>query len=125
MDKGFGLVRRASRNFELARRYRKEGDVAVATLLYNKAVSGVMRALYLNKTGKSAPQGVSIGYLASRTEIPVEVEQYIASVMETDDEKEEVESMALGDVEQRRSRMESSLLYIDGLVKRLLDSVMV
>jgi HEPN domain-containing protein len=125
MNKGFGLVKGASKNFELARRYKKEGDVAVATLLYNKAVSGVMRAIYLNKTGKSAPTGASIGYLASKTELPIEVEQYIASVMETGNEEEELEALALGDAEQRKSRTESSLLYIDGLVKRLLDNAMV
>ena len=40
------LIKGANKNLELARKYRSRGDIAVATLLYNKAIAGVMGALY-------------------------------------------------------------------------------
>lgn len=123
MDKkGLGLIKSASRNLELARRYRKEGNLDVASLLYNKAVEATLRALYLRKTGKGAPARASLGYLASRSDIPAEVVGYIESMAEPADEMEEIGRMEAEEVYPKSGgRIETTLLYLDGLSKRLLD----
>ena len=121
MKRDWNLIKGAKRNFELARRYRSAGNSAVATLLYSKAVQGVLRALYLRRNGRDAPEEASLGYLASRTSIPEEVEDYIVSVMEPEESGGELELMEISEPYVRRGRFENSLLYLDGLTKRLLD----
>jgi HEPN domain-containing protein len=118
MGNGKGLIDGASKNLELARKYKSSGDIAVATLLYNKAISGVMRALYFRKTGRHAPVDASVEYLSSKASLPDEVEEYIRSVMETESVEEQIESI---EVAETYSGGSGKLLYLDGLVKRLLD----
>jgi hypothetical protein len=113
------LIKGANRNLELARKYRNRGDIAVATLLYNKAISGVMHALYVRKTGRSAPPDATVQYLSSKANLPDEVGEYIRSVMETESNEEEMESIELA--ETAGLKTEGRLLYLDGLIKRLLD----
>ncbi len=120
MKRDWDLIRGASRNLELARRYRSRGDVAVATLLYNKAISGMMRALYFRRTGRHAPPDASLGYMSSRAGLPDEVDEYIRSVMETESPEEGIESIEAVEAQAGR-REEGKLLYLDGLIKRLLD----
>lgn len=122
MKRGFGLVKKARENLELARKNRGDGNAAVAALLYAKAVDGIMRAIYLDKTGRSAPLNASVEFLASKTALPIDAEEYISSVMETEDQREEIESMDVDVSHSRRRKTESTLLYLDGLAKRLLDS---
>jgi HEPN domain-containing protein len=118
MGKETDLIKGASMNLELARRYRSKGDIAVATLLYNKAISGVMRALYKRKTGRSAPTEASLEYLSSKASLPEEVAEYVRSVMEPETEAEELESL---EIKETYSGGSGKLLYMDGLIKRLLD----
>ena len=118
MKKGWDHIRTAERDLELARRYRSRGDIAVATLLYNKAISGVMKALYYRKTGRHAPPDASLEYLSSRASLPDEVEEYVRSVMEPETEAEELQSLEVTDTYSGGS---GRLLYLDGLIKRLLD----
>jgi HEPN domain-containing protein len=118
MGKDSELIRGASKNLELARKYRSTGDVAVATLLYNKAISGVMHALYLRKTGRRAPPDASLEYLSSRASLPDEVDEYVRSVMEPETEEEGIEAMEVTETYRGGS---GRLLYMDGLIQRLLD----
>jgi HEPN domain-containing protein len=118
MGKERDLIKGASENLELARRYRSRGDIAVATLLYNKAISGVMRALYHRKTGRTAPPDASLEYLSSRASLPEEVGEYVRSVMEPETEEEELDSL---EVKETYTGGGGKLLYLDGLIKRLLD----
>ena len=108
----------AEKDLELARKYRSKGDIAVATLLYNKAISGVMRTLYHRKTGRQAPPDASLEYLSSKASLPDEVEEYVRSVMEPETVEEELESM---EVKETYLGGSGKLLYMDGLIKRLLD----
>ncbi len=118
MAKGWDHIRAAQKDLELARRYRSRGDIAVATLLYNKAISGVMRALYYRKTGRNAPPDASVEYLSSKASLPDEVAEYVRSVMEPENEAEELASM---EVTETYGGGNGKLLYLDGLIKRLLD----
>jgi HEPN domain-containing protein len=118
MRRDWDLIRGANKNLELARKYRSRGDIAVATLLYNKAIAGVMRALYYRKTGRNAPPDASVRYLSSKASLPQEVEEYVRSVMEPETEAEELESLEVVDTYSGGS---GRLLYLDGLIKRLLD----
>ena len=120
MKRDWDLIRGASKNLELARRYRSRGDVAVATLLYHKAVSGVMRALYFRKTGRNAPPDASVRYLSSKASLPLGVEEYMRSVMEVEPEEGAIESFEMPEA-YADTRGEGKLLYLDGLIKRLLD----
>jgi hypothetical protein len=117
MAKGWD-IRSVKKDLELARKYRSKGDVAVATLLYNKAISGVMRSLYYRKTGRHAPPDASLAYLSSKTSLPDEVGEYVRAVMEPESEAEELGSMELSETYKGGS---GNLLYMDGLIKRLLD----
>jgi HEPN domain-containing protein len=112
------LIKGANKNLELARKYRSRGDIAVATLLYNKAIAGVMRTLYYKKTGRHAPTDASLQYLSSKAILPDEVEEYVRSVMETETDAEQLESMEVTDTYTGGG---GRLLYLDGLIKRLLD----
>jgi HEPN domain-containing protein len=118
MGKGEDHIRMASKDLALAREYRSRGDIAVATLLYNKAISRVMRMMYYKKTGRHAPRDASLGYLSSKAKLPDEVGEYVRSVMEPESEAEGLESMELTETYTGGS---GKLLYLDGLIKRLLD----
>ncbi len=118
MAKDWDQIGTARKDLELARKYRSKGDIAVATLLYNKAISGVMRALYYRKTGRHAPSEASLEYLSSKASLPDEVEEYVRSVMEPETVEEELESFEL---KETYAGGGGKLLYLDGLIKRLLD----
>jgi HEPN domain-containing protein len=118
MAKGSDQIRMAQKDLELAREYKSNGDIAVATLLYNKAISRVMRSLYYRKTGRHAPREASVGYLSSKANLPDEVEEYVRSVMETETREEEIASIEVMETYKGGS---GKLLYLDGLIKRLLD----
>jgi HEPN domain-containing protein len=105
----------AHKNFELAKRYKGSGNKEAAMLLYRKAVELAIKALYLKETGKSPPKGASATYIARRTEMPLEVSEYI-SVMEEKTAEEASE------MEPDLQKGEEKLFYLEGLAKRLIDS---
>ncbi len=108
-------VGEAYRNFELAKRYRGAGNAEAAMLLYNKAVELAIKALYVKGTGRNPPKGASATYMARRTEMPIEVSEYI-SVME------ERAADEASEMEPDLQKGDEKLFYLDGLAKRLLDS---
>ena len=110
------VVDEACRNFELAKQYRGTGNAEASMLLYNKAVELAIKALYVKRTGRSPPKGASVTYMARRTELPVEVSDYV-SVME---EKAAEEA---SEMEPDLQKGDEKLFYLDGLAKRLLDSM--
>jgi len=117
MEKDGSHIRAARKDLELARKYRSRGDIAVATLLYNKAISRAMRMMYYKRTGRHAPRDASLGYLSANANIPDEVAEYIRGVMEPSEE----EQMGSFDLAEVASDSGGKLLYLDGLIKRLLD----
>jgi hypothetical protein len=118
MARDVNQIKAVRKDLELARSYRSRGDVAVATLLYNKAISRVMRMMYYKKTGRHAPREASLSYLSSKAAIPDEVGEYIRSVMEVETEEEQLGSFQL---QETSADGGGKLLYMDGLIKRLLD----
>jgi len=119
------LIARASKDFELAKRYRQLRDYVTATLLYNTAVEKVLKALYINKAKKQPPANASIDYLAKQTGVPAEISAHINSIKETEINAEPTELMNFGEYEEESvgKSAERQAFYLDGLTKRLLDYV--
>ena len=76
------LLAKAAEDFELAKRYTKLKEYATATLLYNKAIEKVLRALFIVRTRKEAPNTASIRYLTLKTKMPEEISTDILSLDE-------------------------------------------
>ncbi len=106
------LVVGASQDFELAKRYKKANEFTIAMLLYSEATAKVLKALFVRHTGKEAPQGASIGYLAMRLRVPRDL--FDEDAMQALEE----EQGAAADASQSA---EEKTLYLEGVVKRLLD----
>jgi HEPN domain-containing protein len=117
------LVVKASQDFELAKAHKQLREYVTATVLYNKAVEKVLKALFISKTRKEPPANASIDYLASRTGVPEEISVYISSLR--DDNVGGIGDDGLVDLEYASidSSAERRAFYMDGLAKRLLDYV--
>ena len=121
-----GLIARASKDFELAKGRRQLRDYVTATVLYNKAVENVLRALFISKTRRAPPRDASIGYLAKQTGVPDEISVYINSMQEADAMAKPADFVDLeeyNDEAMARANAERQAWYMDGLAKRLLDYV--
>ena len=125
IKKSSDLIAKASKDFELAKGYRQLRDFVTASLLYNKAVEKVLKALYINKSKKEPPANASIGFLAERTGVPDEISVYINSIRETDIGAGPAELINLNEYgeENAGKSVEREAFYLDGLTKRLLDYV--
>lgn len=124
MKKARELVKKAWKDFELAKKHRQIKEYVTATLLYNTAVEKVLTALFINKTRKAPPANASIGYLAMRTGVPMEISTYITSVQEVGEE----EPVGFMDLEEetnigQQQNEERKAFFMDGLAQRLLDYV--
>jgi len=120
-----GLIARASRDLELAKRCMQIKEYVTANLLYSKAMEKVLKALFLYKIKKQPPINASIGYLAKETGVPEEIGVYINSVKD----EEELRPADFTDLEYYRDGIvgpgtKTQALYMEGLSKRLLDYVM-
>jgi HEPN domain-containing protein len=121
MRKASELVAKASQDFELAKRHAKVREYVTATLLYNKAVEKVLKALFINKTKKNPPADASIEYLARSTGLPEEISAYINSLEEVTMQEEFVDLHSKEMPGERNA--ERQAFYMDGLAKRLIDYV--
>ena len=121
------LVDTASKDFELAKERRSLRDYVTATLLYNKAVEKILRALFISRVKKSPPKNVSIDYLAQRTGLPDEISMYIDSVEKSDELEKPVDLTELDGYDEELTssgaQAERQAFFLDGLTKRLLDYV--
>jgi HEPN domain-containing protein len=123
-EKSRHLIARASKDFELAKGYMQLRDFVTASLLYNKAVEKVLKALYINRSKKEPPANASIDYLAQRTGVPDEISVYISSIKETDIAgPAELQDINGNEDENIGVSAERQAFYLDGLTKRLLDYV--
>jgi HEPN domain-containing protein len=116
------LIAKASKDFELAKGYRQVRDFVTASLLYNKAVEKVLKAIYISKSKREPPANASISYLARHTEVPDEVSVYIASMEENSAIEDPADISELVETSSENSA-EVKAYYMEGLVKRLLDSM--
>lgn len=118
------LITTASNDFELAKRHKQIREYVTATLLYNKAVEKVLKALFISRTNRQPPANATIEYLAKRTGVPEEVSAYITSMQEESAESMEPVDFVDFDRETSMERgAERQAFYMDGLAKRLLDYV--
>jgi len=125
MGKVRELIAKASKDFELAEKHRRLREYVVATLLYNKAVEKVLKALFITRTRKNPPASASVDYLARRAGVPEEISMYVTSMK---DGLDQLEANQFIDIESYRENgmergSEQHALYMDGLARRLLDYV--
>jgi len=121
------LVARALKDMELAKRYRQRKEYAATTLLYNKAIEKVLKALFISKKRKDPPLGASAVYLASNIRMPEEIITGLLSLQETDDEVlwsgNEATIMTYERI-GKSMKAEHKLIQMDELATRLIDSAM-
>ncbi len=122
-----GLVARALRDMELAKRYRQRKEYAATTLLYNKAIERVLKALFISKKRKNPPLGASAVFLASNIKMPEEIMSGLAALQEADDEVlwsgNEAAIMTYERI-GKSMKAEHKLIQMDELATRLIDSAM-
>ncbi len=124
--KGGSLLKKAQRDFELARRRRNAKEFVAASLLYNSAIERVLRALFLKKTHRSPPERASIAYLTTMTDLPhgireelLSIEDEMADVVEEELEIERAEEDMLTGVEE--SHEYNTVLNKGALARRLIS----
>lgn len=118
------LIHRASKDFELAKGMMQIKDYVVATLLYNKAIEKMLKALFISKTKREPPANASIEYLAKATGMPEEVSMYIKSMQESEEiNMGPADFVDLAHPEDIDAGAARRAFYMDGLAKRLLDYV--
>lgn len=125
MKKGVDLLKKAARDFELARKYRDAREYITASILYRKATEKVLRALFMKDTNKAPPKDASIEFLALQTQLPEDVyDDLLAMPDETMEmfedesltERDDAEQTHMAQLEER-----SKALTKHELVKRLID----
>jgi len=120
-----GLLKKAARDFELARRYKDAKELVAASLLYNSAIERVLKALFMQKTHKNPPKSASIAYLAMRSDLPEGISEQLMSLEDerSDVEEEEREmEIAEEDVAQSVGQTEYNTVLDKGtIVKRLIS----
>ena len=121
------LVARALRDMELAKKYRQKKEYAATTLLYNKAIEKVLKALFISKKRKDPPIGASAVYMASNMRMPEEIMTGLMSLRETEDEVlwngNEAAIMTYEKI-GKSMKEEHKLIQMDELATALIDSVM-
>lgn len=105
----------ASRDFNLAKRYKQAGEYTISVLLYTEALEKVFRALFIRRTGNEPPSGASIDYLALRLRMPKEIFDETA-LLGVDSDRDDKQTNAYAD-----KSVEERALDMEDVVKRLLD----
>lgn len=116
------LVAKASQDFELAKRHKQVKEYVTATILYNRAVEKVLKALFISSR-KEPPKNASIDYLARRTGVPDEVAVYITSLDENGAVGMDMNGLVDLQYTDTGNGAERQAFYMEGLTKRLLDYV--
>ncbi len=125
MRSGTDLVRKAVKDFELARKYTHAKEYITASILYNKATEKVLKALYQHRTKKSAPSNASLEYLAEKTGLPEGMYDDIVSMPDEGTELMEEDYLLEYDEVESTRKAEATehnrALAREGLVRRLID----
>ncbi len=105
----------ASKDFDLAKRYRHAGEFTISVQLYTEAIEKIFKALFIRGTGNEPPSGASIDYLSMRLRMPKELfDETTLQCVDSDDAQIDAGVSVGKGVEERA-------LYMDSAVKRLLD----
>lgn len=84
------LLKKAAKDFELAKKYKDAKELITASLLYNRATERVLKALFIKSQKRQPPHSASIKYLASRANLPDEISAELLA-MERDEMSEVIE----------------------------------
>ena len=103
------LLKKAQKDFELARRYRDAKELVKASLLYNSAIERVLRSLCMRKSSRNLPEEASIAYLTKKADLPesmreelLTLQDEMSDVIEEELEIEHAEEDILPGVEEKR-----------------------
>ncbi len=125
MKRGTELIKKAVKDFELARKYGDAKEYITASILYRTATEKVLKALYQYRKNKNPPSNATIEYLAEQTMLPSSIyEDIVAMPDERTEIMEEESLMEYDEVESTRRAVASeyhSTLMKHELVRRLLD----
>ena len=120
-----GLLKRATRDFELARKYKDAKELVTASLLYNSAVEKVLRALVMERTRRKPPEKASMGYLAEKAGLPEDIYSDIAffedEMAEVLEEEHEIESRERYDFDRTDEKEYNNVLNKGTVVRRLIN----
>lgn len=104
-----GLLKKAQKDFELAKRYRDAKELVAASLLYNSAIERALKALFVKKKHRNPPEKASIAYLTRQADLPegmseelMSLQDEMSDVMEEELEIEHAEEDILTGVEERQ-----------------------
>ncbi len=73
VEKEFGLVRNAGRDFALAERYQKRKEYVTASILYRRAMEKTLKALFIRHKHRGPPINASVQYLVGSAKLPSEI----------------------------------------------------
>ncbi len=124
--KGVDLLRKAVKDFELAKKYRDAKEYVTASMLYRNATEKVLKSLVMQKSKREPPKNASIEYLASKANIP---ESIYGDLVEMPDERSELmeeESLLEMEFEEKKEESVEAIEYHNAIskhdvVKRLID----
>jgi HEPN domain-containing protein len=129
MEKGFGLVRNASRDFALAEKCQKGREYVTASVLYRRAMEKILRALFIRNKHKGPPTNASVEYLVGSMKLPKEIFEdldpvrasYRTAENEIMDEEESIAGIEENEMMPGIERTEKGdVTVIREVVKRLL-----
>ncbi len=119
------LLKKATQDFELARKYRDAKELVTASLLYNSAIEKVLKALIMAKTKRKLPEKASLEYLAEQARLPEEMaidltsmDDEMEDVMEEELEMENLEEYKYTNIDQKEY---NNILNKSNIVRRLIS----
>ncbi len=125
MKKGAEFLKRAARDFELARKYKDAREYITASILYRKATEKVLKALFMKHRKQEAPKGASIEFLATHARLPDEMQYELVDMPTESAEMDMEESLQEYDDAEQTDRVGAteyeSTLSKHEVVRRLLD----
>lgn len=127
MGKDGDLIKGATKDFELARKYRDAKEYITASTLYRKATEKALKALFIAARRKQPPKNASIEYLAMKANLPQEIYGDIVEMPEESADPLQGSPLFEYDEDDQMQRFEAdeyhSTLNKHVVVKRLLDYV--
>ncbi len=119
------LLKKATQDFELARKYRDAKELVTASLLYNSAIEKVLKALIMAKTRRKPPEKASLEYLATQARLPEEMAIDLSSmddemedIMEEELEMENLQEYKHSNIDQKEY---NNVLNKSNIVRRLIS----
>ena len=120
-----GLLKKATRDFELAKKYKDAKELITASLLYNSAMERILKALVMERTRRKPPERASLGYLAGKADLPEDIYTDIAfledETADVAEEELEIESRERYELSHIDRKEYNNVLNKGSIVKRLIS----